>query len=421
MAMQQNTFDVAVVGGGTAGIIAAVQAGRAGARALLIEPQGMLGGTITVAGINGISSFFAWERQVIAGIGWELVSRTYREMDVPMPTPAQCNPKSGALGTPVDRALFAALADEAVVEAGVTLLLHAMLAGLRRERDAWLLSVCTKTGLQTMRAATIVDCTGDANAATLAGYPTERGEELQPGTLAFTLGGYDVNTLDLNAIQAAFEREIAAGTILASDPGWHHGDFRIMLHAHGGNCAHVCGIDGTSSEGRTAAELEGRRVMLRVYRFARRQPGLERLTISSCPVECGIRETVRIQGKKTITVADYESGRVWDDSVCYAHYPIDIHRPVDTVWRPTARGVHPTIPLGALLPRGSTHLVVACRSVASDREAHSALRVIAPCMAMGQAAGAAAALAARQGCAIDAVPIAELRALLETHGAIVPK
>ena len=416
-----DNYDVCVVGGGTAGVMAAIQAGRAGAQTLLVEKEGVLGGTMITAAINAPASFHSWDRQVIAGIGWELVCRTLEETGQPAPDPAKASPQAGSYHIPIDRAVFAALADQAVLDAGVELLLHTMPAAAAFEDDAWSLSLCTKTGLRAVRARVLVDCTGDANAVTLAGFEVERSDELQPATLVVRTGGYDADALDYDAIQAAFEQAVAAGEMKLSDPGWSGGRIEFFLRSYGGNRIHVPGVDGRTSEGKTRAEIEGRRAMLRLLRFCRRQGGLENFRIEFFATECGIRETATIRGKKTITAADYESGRVWEDAVCYGHYSIDVHRETDIFHRHLKRGCEPTIPLGAMLPAGSRNLVVAGRCMAGDREANSSYRVEATCMAAGQAAGAVAALAAQNGLDPADVPVRELRDLLARHGAIVPE
>lgn len=416
-----DTYDVVVLGGGTAGAIAAIQAGRAGARTLLVEKEGVLGGTMITAAVNAPASFHAWERQVIGGIGWELVCRTLEAAGSPAPDPAKASPQAGSYHIPIDRAIYAALADEAVAASGAELLLHTMLAAARYEDDAWTLALCCKEGLRDVRAKVLVDCTGDANAVTIAGFEVVRPDVLQPATLVIHAGGYDAEALDYGAIQAAFDEAVAAGEMKPSDPGWSKGDISFFLRSYGGNRVHVPGVDGRTSAGKTRAEIEGRRAMLRLVRFCRRQPGLEGFGITFFATECGIRETVVIKGLKTITAADYEAGRVWEDSLCYSHYSIDIHRETDVFHRYLSRDRTPTIPLGAMVPAGSRGLLVAGRCISGDREAHSSYRVEATCMATGQAAGAAAALAARLGVDPADLPMRELRALLREHGAIVPE
>jgi len=412
-------YDVTVIGGGTAGVVAAIQAGRAGARTLLVEKEGVLGGTMITAAVNAPASFHARDRQVVAGIGWELVRRTLEETGRPVPSAAPGG-ETGVLHISVDRAVFAALADQAVVDAGVTLLLHAMLASAALDGDTWRLALCTKTGLAEARAKVLVDCTGDANAVSQAGFAVDRPDELQPGTLVMHFSGYDAAALDYDAIQAAFNREVEAGRLEASDTGWRNGSVRFLLEDYGGNRAHVVGVDGRTSEGKTKAELQARQVMLRLYRFLRAQPGLGDFRIDFFATECGIRETATIRGKHRIGIENYEGGWVRDDAVCYSFYPVDIHCPERVDLRPLNADAPPTIPLAAMVPAGSRQLIVAGRCIAGDRESHGSYRVEATCMATGQAAGAAAALAAEAGCDVGDVPLDRLRRLLADHGALVP-
>jgi hypothetical protein len=162
--------------------------------------------------------------------------------------------------------------------------------------------------------------------------------------------------------------------------------------------------------------------MLRMYRFFRKQPGMEDFRLDWIAPQAGIRETVTIVGKATVTAGDYEVGRRFDDALCYAFYPIDEHLNdgAGINARPLGRHVLPTIPRGALLPAGSRFLIVAGRCLSSDREANSALRVECPCMAMGQAAGAMAALSARTGIDPEDLPLDDILDLLTEFGAIVP-
>lgn len=151
-----RTHDVIVLGGGTAGVVAAIQAGRAGATTLLVEKTGMLGGTMTNGGVNFPGLFHAWGRQVISGIGWELVSRAVVEAGDTLPDFTDYKRPHWQLHVRVDAFLYAALCDEAAVAAGVKILLHAMPAALCEapEGDGWNVTLCTKTGLSTCRAGT---------------------------------------------------------------------------------------------------------------------------------------------------------------------------------------------------------------------------------------------------------------------------
>ena len=136
--------------------------------------------------------------------------------------------------------------------------------------------------------------------------------------------------------------------------------------------------------------------------------------------ETGFRESYRIHGETVITVDDYTSGRVFEDALCYAFYPVDLHTRRGVRPKPLAEVIVPTIPLSALAPKGSRNVLVAGRCVSSDRLANSGLRVQASCMAMGQAAGAAAALAVVKNTTPLKVPLKDIRNMLRKHGAIVP-
>jgi hypothetical protein len=415
-----ENYDVVVIGGGTAGVVAAVQAGRAGAKTLLVEKEGILGGTMVVAAVNAPGSFHAYGRQVIAGIGWELVVRALAEQGRPVPDGSGFRESSGALHVDINRTLYAAVADQAVLDAPADLLGHTMLASARFNGDRWQLQLCTKTALEPVTASVLVDCTGDANAVSLAGFELDRPDRLQPGTLVAEFGGYEADSLDYDAIQQAFDAEVAEGTLRRSDAGWLGGKIGFVLRHYGGNRIHVAQIDARTSQGKTAAELEGRRILRRLARFFRRQPGLEDFRVTWSATECGIRETPVIRGRTRITAEDYETGRAWPDAICYSHYPIDEHTDTGLNFRPVPPGVYPTIPYRALLPENARQLIVAGRCISGDREAHSAYRVAATCMATGQAAGAAAALACRKGCDVADVPLDELRDLLAAHDAILP-
>ncbi len=418
----QPSYDVIVCGGGTAGVVAAIQAGRAGARTLLVEKNAMLGGTLTVGGINAPAHFFAWGKLVIGGIGWELMCQTWKETGQPIPTGEFSLNTSTPHHLGMDKTIFAALCDQAVLDAGVELLFHAMPAAVRRDGDAWTLSVCTKTGLQETRTKVLIDATGDANLVALAGFDVVRPSIVQPATLQMHCSGYDAATLDFAALKTAADQAIAAGTLKTTDIAWWNDGPAPFLQRGGSNANHLRAPLAETSEGKSAVEVEARQAALRMYRFMRQQPGLENFRIDWICSEAGIRETVTIKGKATITVRDYEAGRVYDDALCYAFYPIDEHlndgKGIN--YRHLGPQIVPTIPRGAMLPAGSRFLIVAGRCLASDREANSALRVECPCMAMGQAAGAMAALSAKTGVDAADLPLGDVRALLRRHGAIVP-
>lgn len=414
--------DVIVIGGGPAGCPAAIQAARLGARTLLVEKNGALGGTTTVAGVALPGLFHAWGKQIIAGIGWDMVRRAVELSGRPLPDFTQWELPHYKLQVPVSPALYASVIDETVVASGAELLLHTMLAGVEFRGDHWLVTLCTKEGLVRRTATRLVDATGDADVVAQAGLPRIANTHPQPGTIMVRLGGYDPAELDYTVLDAAYRRAVADGSLLASDLASTEQPMRRFLRSRGENAIHVLGIEGATSAAKTAAELAGRRALMRVFTFLKALPGLQHLRIETWAIETGVRETFTIDALTRITVKDYTEGRVWPDAVSYSFYPIDVHQHdgdgIDI--RPLTFGTVPTIPRGAMVPRGNGHLVVAGRSVAGDQEANSAYRVQASCMAMGQAAGAMAVLSARAGVEIHEVPIDRVRETLRAAGAIVP-
>ncbi len=153
------------------------------------------------------------------------------------------------------------------------------------------------------------------------------------------------------------------------------------------------------------------------------QQRVENFVFDYCAPECGIRETRRIEGEKNITGQDYISGKFWNDSVCYSFYPIDIHDSkgdgVDIC--PLKKGIIPTIPLGSMIPHNSQNFLVAGRAISGNEIASSAYRIQPSCMAMGQAAGATAAISIEKNIKIKDVKINDIYNLLEKYDAIIPK
>lgn len=411
--------DVLVVGGGTAGAVAAIQAGRLGARTVLVEAGSQLGGTLSTGGVDFPGLFHAWGRQVIAGIGWDLVTQTAALTANPLPDfsipTGRSHPKHQVR---IHGGLYAAVAEDACLKAGVQLRYYETpLAAEPAPGGGFRVRLAGK-GLQAEVAArTIVDCTGSATIVGMLGLPRLREEVTQPGTLIYRLGGYETAKLDLAALDAAAKAAVADGKLQSVD--FRH-NLRGFLGGGGENATHVPGADSSTSATHTKANADGRQGLLRMVRFLKSHPGFEKLRIERLQPETGVRETFRIDGETRVTVDDYTSGRVFPDAIAYAFYPVDLHDEKGIRPKHLAEGVVPTIPLGALIPKGSRNILVAGRCISSDRLANSGLRVQAACMAMGQAAGAAAALAAKLGTTPAKVPLADLRMVLQSHGAIVP-
>ena len=161
--------------------------------------------------------------------------------------------------------------------------------------------------------------------------------------------------------------------------------------------------------------------MLKLVRTLRSFPGCENVKILDLKTETAVRETYRIDGIYKMTHQDYVEGKVFEDSLSYSFYPIDLHREGKSIYQEFLKqDVVASIPLRALIPKRSKNFLVAGRCISSDRMANSALRVQASCMGMGQAAAATAVLASKYGTTPSEVPITEVKQLLKKHGAIVP-
>lgn len=420
----ENEVDVLVIGGGTAGTIAAIQAARAGARTLLLEMGPQLGGVTTTGGVSFPGLFHAWGRQIIAGIGWELVKATSDLEDRELPDFSVVPERHWHHQVRINGQLYAALAEEACLAAGVELGYYEFPADVQPlgegGRDGYRLRSFGKGLERTVRCRQLIDATGGADVVGMLGLPRLRGEQRQPGTLIFRFGGYDVDTLDPERIQQRYEQALHEGTLEPGDYASPRGRFMNFLRSGGDNAQHVFDADSSTAATKTQANIAGRRSALRLLRFIRSLPGCERARLERMQTETAVRETYRIVGRVQVTREDYVTGRCFDDAVCYAFYPVDLHTHEGVKPEPLSPGVVPTVPLRALMARDSENLLVAGRSISSDREANSGLRVQAVSMAMGQAAGGAAALAAQRGESTGDVSIDALRALLAEHGAIVP-
>lgn len=421
-------LDIAVCGGGVAGFCASIAASRMGAKTCIIEKNNMLGGVMTVGGNNDIALFYADDRPVIRGIGWEFASRL-NEMGYANFPIFQSGMSHSSQGVKVNIPMAAALMDTMCLENNVTLLFGTTIVDVRREDSAWLIICAKKGALFAVRAKYVIDCTGDGDAAVCAGAEYELGDPLtgtlQPGTLRFIPSTFNAGSLTKDQMRESFLHQLEKGTLYKSDfwPG-ATGDLREIMTHHGDNINHV-EIDAAYEQKAEFIEIEGRRALARIANWIRQLPGFKDFSIEYLSSGVAYRETRRILCDTYITVDDYVQARIWDDSVCYAYYPVDLHQHASVA----DERVHnifldkdhvPTIPLRALIVRGLDNFLVAGRCVSSDRLANSGLRVKAPCMAMGQAAGSAAALALRRGVDIREIDIPELKSILSDAGCIVP-
>ena len=373
-----NQVDVLVVGSGSAGTTAAIQAGRAGVKTLLMERSFQLGGTTTTGGVAYPGLFDAWGKQVIAGIGWELVKESVELDGGKFPDFSKVPRAHWHNQVQLNQFIFSLLAEEKCREAEVEIAYYEFPTAITKTKEGWQVDCMGFGTKRRVLCKQIVDCTGGAEVVGMLGFERLREEERQPGSYLFQLGG----------------------THNPADKQLH----RLYVH----------GADSTNSRTATLANLTGRKSILAKVRK-------EKKRLMHLQPETGFRESYRILGETLITVQDYTSGRHFDDAISYAFYPVDLHTRTGVKPKPLKRGIVPTVPLSALIPKGSQNIIVAGRCVSSDRLANSGLRVQAACMGMGQAAGATAALAAQSSSTPLKVPLSQIYELLQKHNAIIPK
>ncbi|MBB6674638.1 FAD-dependent oxidoreductase [Cohnella nanjingensis] len=445
--MKTIEADVVVVGGGPAGIAAAVAAGRLGARTVLVERYGFVGGMSTAAMVYPWMTFHADSgEQVIQGIAQEIVDRLIERGG----SPGHLRDTVGFVHTltPYSAEIFQIVAMDMFREAGVKLLLHSFVDGVETVDDRIAaVRIATKSGPIAIRGSTFVDASGDADVAYLSGARTLQGRDgdrqSQPMTMKFRMRGVDLDKV--KAYMIAHPEDFYKKTPFAELPHipltgvsgfyshWRAANVPInrdqVLFFTGPaedevliNCTRVQGLDGTDVEALTQAEEEGRRQVLLMSEFLKRDvPGFERASVSSVGTQIGIRETRRIVGHYALAKEDVTEGRKCADVIARSGYPIDIHDPsgkgVTAAWI-AGDGAY-DIPYRCLVSADKRNLLAAGRCISTTHEALATTRLTPSCMATGQAAGTAAALAALSGADAIDVDIAALQAALRKERAAI--
>ncbi|WP_267277074.1 FAD-dependent oxidoreductase [Arthrobacter sp. CDRTa11] len=463
---QQTDYDVIVVGGGTSGALAAIAAANTGARTLVVEKQGYLGGIISL-GMHMLGTLDFEGNWALGGYGRQLLLDLVKDGYA---TPPVADSMFGGINAqdPEPAKIFLT---KMAQDAGVECLFHTIVIGAAVEDGAITsVTVAHKAGTETLTARTFVDCSGDADLVAHAGgaftYGAGGGEPVaQPVSNIYKVAGVDLERIwdyleenpDEHATPPGWSGEAYTIDHIRNTPGVHFQGFRALVKKAteagdlniprdelgiytfpgrqdvGINITRVHGIDGTDPRDVTKAEIETKLQVLESLRFLKKYvPGFENCYLSSVPHQVGIRESRHITTDHTLTREDVLSGRDFPDQVGRGAYPLDIHdvKPGSTVLGQEVEGGGITlmriaqsygIPLRSLVPNGLSNVTVGGRCIGADHEAAGSVRGQAVCMVSGHAAGTAAALAAQHGGTITDVPIELIQKTLSSQGAVLKR
>jgi len=421
----RDDVDIVVCGGGSAGMAAALAAARAGMKVILVERHGFLGGAATAAGVNGLGG---WHYDVdgkplIRGIPMEIMRRLAGNGGAIREWVNRLNkPEISREGLPY---IFYGIGcywihthpehmklamDEMMQEANVGLLYHCLaVLPIMEGKDVRGVIVESKSGRQAILAKVVVDCTGDGDVAARAGATVEKGDEQIGRSRHFLgIGMTDITALARKRGEWDIPRERISFISTMRDD-------EVAV-----NMTRVPDVDAVDSLSLSAAELTARAQINQVVSLLRKYvPGFERARLNASSPKIGIRETRRIIGDYVLTGEDVLEGRRFADEVLLAGYFVDIHHPD----REGCTNIKPKgaygIPYRCLVPLGVDNLLVAGRCLSAIHEGQAAARVMVTCMAMGEAAGCAAAMACQQNVTPRELNVGQLRERLIEQGAVL--
>ncbi|HET6829528.1 MAG TPA: FAD-dependent oxidoreductase [Ramlibacter sp.] len=424
-------YDVVVLGGGPAGMAAAVAAARAGRSTLLVERYGFLGGMGTAAGVTNFCGLHANVhgdiRQVVHGVAADLLHRIDRLGGLNAPHALFGKTVAQAY----DTAAYKIAADDLMLSAGVQLLFHAWGAGVVMEEPGRVkaLLVETKSGRRAVLGRAFVDASGDGDLAAWAGASYAKGDG--SGNMLYPSTMFRINGIDPQRAGRAWET--IPGLMLQAEAEGRYRfprktpivrpqksgiEWRVNLTQLANEDGNA--IDGTDADELSRAEVMGRRQIAEVAGFLREVPGFEQSYIVDIAPQVGIRETRRVRGLYELTEADVLGCASFDDTVGVNGWPLELHLKGDVEFRwppiPQSRGFN-HLPYRMTVPAGLENVWVAGRCASMSHEAQSAARVTGACFVMGQAAGTAADLALRAGTNAARVDVTELQSRLERGGA----
>lgn len=423
--MNQKQYDVIVVGGGFAGIGAAIAAARMGKRVRLVEKYNCLGGAAAYDLVNPFMRYWTYgaDKQdkimLSCGIFGEIVDRVEKMRGFR---------GDGKARTCFNEEILKLVLNRMAEENGVELLFQTVVTDATVE-DGRLtaITVSNVSGKTTLTADCFIDATGDANLTMLAGFPYHVGREsdglCQPMTLCFRLGNVDhekylAEKPEINPLYKKLREE---GKF--SNPREDVLVFRTVtdsvLHF---NTTRVVKLDPTNAEDVTRAEILAREQVFEMVSFLQENfEAFRNAVLLSTGIQIGVRESRMIDGLYRLTKDDLLATRKFDDSIAVCNYDIDIHSPdgAGTSHYYFPDGAYYTIPYRCLVPIGAKNLLVAGRCVSADHDAQASLRIMPTCCTLGEAAGVAAAQAIDEEKDVGAIDTALLRETLRKKGAKV--
>lgn len=446
-----KVYDLIVAGGGISGTISALSAARNGAKVLIVEKNGYLGGALTACGVGPMMTFHAGEKQVILGIGEEIVqnlkARGY--------SPGHVRDTTNYISylTPFSTEGMKIILDEMITEAKCDVLYHSFIAGVDFENEeVKSIYICNKDGLTSYKAKIFIDATGDADIANYCKVPCKLGREsdsaMQPMTMNMKLYNVDSKELrnyarensekfprlnkDISLLDSAqtlsfigFDEEFKEGkrkgelSIPREDILFFEtsvpGEFII-------NTTRIIEHSGVDAKSISEAEFIGRKQCEELYNFlVRRIPGFKNAKVVITGPSIGVRGSRQICGKYTLTAEDVLDRKRFENVIAHSAYPIDIHNPKGE----GTMSVHAksfddyySIPYDIMVVNEFKNLLVTGRCVSATFEAQAAIRTTPTLTALGQAAGVAAALAVKYGDTRN-IDIKELQSLLIKQGSYI--
>ncbi|MBT3375470.1 MAG: FAD-dependent oxidoreductase [Lentisphaerae bacterium] len=429
-----SAYDIVIAGGGPAGTAAAIVAGRLGAKVLLIEATGCLGGMGTSGLVTAFDPMANGEQNLVGGIMLEIVETMYERGQLPPHVTPEFWRRKYHCWTQFRAEGLKQLLDDMTQDAGVEVLLFTTLVDVDADEQSVNGAIINNIeGFHYVPSKTFIDCTGDAVLAHLAGVPCRTNPHFMPGTLCSLHAGVDWDRAAKHSQQALLEQAIGAGHFTQPDrhlPGLTRAGGQLG-YLNGG---HLFGKNALNARERTEGMILGRKLVREYVDFYRKyMPGCENMELVCTAALMGVRETRRIVGEYELCFADYQARRQFPDQIGVFNKFVDIHVR-DCSDEEYARFQHEMsdigrlkqgecfgIPYGILVPKGWQNLWVAGRCNSSDVMVHGSIRVMPAAAMMGQAAGTAAVQAIQTGQTACALDTERLVFSLRDQGAYLPQ